>query len=840
MLLFSAACAAALATNPPEASSGAPSVELFDFGWRFHLGEAPGAEKAGFEDAAWRPVNLPHDWSIEGPYDQNAATGGSGGYLPTGVGWYRKSFELPESSRGATIAVKFDGVYERSTVWINGREAGTRPYGYSSFVYDVTPYVSYGTTPNVIAVRVDNSPQPNSRWYSGSGIFRHTWMTTSDPLHVVPWGVYVTTPAISPQSATVKVNTRVHNGRTAAQKVEVRSQVLDGEGNPLASPASATSPSQAAESTTEDLAAGADGDFDSMLALQSPRLWSPESPSLYRVQTDVLVDGKVVDRTSTEFGIRRVEFDVDRGLLINGAHVKLRGMCIHHDGGAVGAAVPDALLERRLRLLQEMGCNAIRCSHNPMAPEFYDLCDRLGILVLDEAFDEWTYRKPQLKFGYSDIFAEWYERDLADFIHRDRNHPCVVLWSAGNEVGEQMAPNGPEVLKKLVAVFHREDPTRPVTVAMDNIFNQNGRAPEAFTSQLDVVGYNYVDRWDTRRETQYTDDREFFRSRRFLGTEETSVPGTRGIYQFGSLLGDNDSDDHLILGHGPAGALYVAATLRAASLWKFAATHDYVIGQFIWTGFDYLGESIWPNKLTSFGAFDTCGFKKDSFYFFQSIWTDTPMVHLLPHWNWPEKVGTAIPVVAYSNCAAVELFLNGRSLGVKAREFPSEGVTGAWNSYAKPKVEATTSDLQLVWDVPYEPGELKAVAFDRLGDVVAQTVVRTAGQAAALELTADRNTIRSGDRDVAAVTVRALDADGNFVPLADNQVKFEIAGPGKILGVDNGDPESHASYQGDTRALFNGMALALVQSTPTPGVMRIVAHSPGLRDSQVAIATQPQ
>jgi beta-galactosidase len=546
----------------------------------------------------------------------------------------------------------------------------------------------------------------------------------------------------------------------------------------------------------------------------------------------------VVDHLDTTIGIRRVEFDVDRGLLVNGQPVKIRGMCIHHDAGAVGAAVPEAVLERRLRLLKEMGCNAIRCSHNPMDPALYDICDRIGLLVMDEAFDEWTIRKPQLKMGYSNIFKDWYERDIVDLVHRDRNHPSVVIWNAGNEIGEQTAPDGPEILGRIVDVFHRQDPTRPVTTAMDNIFNQLGEAPDAFTSRLDIVGYNYVDRWGSRRETQYGDDREKYKGRRFLGTEETGVSGTRGEYPTGSLLDDNDSDDQLVLGKGPTGPLYVAATQRASSLWRFAATHDYVIGEFIWTGFDYLGESKWPRKSTAFGALDTCGFKKDSYYFYQSIWTDKPVLHLLPHWNWPSKAGAVVPVVAYSNCAAVELFLNGRSLGVKAREFPSEGVTGAWDHYAEPKVEATTSDLQLVWDVPYEPGELKAVGYDRHGAEVAQDSVRTAHAASRLELTVDRTAIVSGIRDVASITVRALDPDGVFVPLADNVVTFDIAGPGSLIGVDNGDPKSHASYQSHSRALFNGMALGLVQSTSEQGVVRVTARAEGLSESVLEIPSQ--
>lgn len=811
--------------------------DLFDYGWRFQLGTPPSAEKPEFDDSTWRTVDLPHDWSIEGPYDPSAPTGGPGGYLPTGIGWYRKSFLLPEGDRGRRVSVQFDGVYEHSTVWINGHEAGTRPYGYSSFIYDLTPYVTFGSVANVIAVRVDNSLQPNSRWYSGSGIFRHTWLRITDPLHVAPWGVYVTTPNVSPESATVAIRTHLINAGASDQRFELRTQVVDDAGNPIQEQVDGKAVQEATETVPEDVAGGDEHDVETKLVLRNPRLWAPGSPTLYRVRSEILSGGEVVDSTETVFGVRRVEFDVDRGMLINGSPVKIRGMCMHHDGGAVGAAVPEAVLERRLRLLQEMGCNAIRCSHNPEAPEFYDLCDRLGLLVLDEAFDEWTIRKPQIKFGYSDSFDDWFARDLVDFVHRDRSHPCVVMWSAGNEIGEQGSPTGPDVLRKIVEVFHREDPTRPVTAAMDNIFNQNGEAPDAFTEQLDIVGYNYADRWGARRETQYTDDREHYPRRRFLGTEESTVAGARGDYRFGSLLDDNDSDDELLLGKGPVGALYVASTIRAASLWRFAATHGYVIGEFMWTGFDYLGESRWPRKSSYFGALDSCGFKKDAFYFYQSLWTEAPMIHLLPHWNWPGRVGSVVPVVAYSNCAAVELFLNGRPLGVKAKEFPSEGVTGAWNTYDKPKIHATTDDMQFVWDVVYEPGELKAVGYDRTGAVVATEILRTAHEAAVLEATVDRPILRAGARDVANVTVRALDADGTFVPLADNAVTFELTGPGRLIGVDNGDPESHASYQGTTRALFKGMALALVQSTTTPGAVTLTARSPGLREASVTIST---
>jgi beta-galactosidase len=844
---FRSACSswvfAALLAGAASSTAGATEGrqrQSFDAGWRFHLGDMTGAERPDWSDASWRPLDLPHDWSIEGPYDERAPTGGSGGYLPTGIGWYRKTFTLPESDRGRQVSIQFDGVYQHSTVWLNGHEIGTWPYGYSSFHFDLTANLNFGAKTNVIAVRVDNSAQPNSRWYSGSGIFRHTWLTITGGVNIPTWGVSVTTPAVSADRAEIRVNTTIRNSGTTPVQVELHTQLLDDSGQPLRSTDGAKTVEGPQSSEPAQIAAGAEVVIPTTLNLGAPRLWSPAAPNLYRVRSEIRLAGEPVDSVETGFGIRRLEFDVNRGLLLNGTPVKLRGMCLHHDGGAVGAAVPAAVLERRLRLLQEMGCNAIRCSHNPMAPELYDLCDRLGLLVMDEAFDEWTIRKGQIKFGYSDVFNDWFERDVVNLVRRDRNHPCIVMWNAGNEIGEQRAPNGPAVLQKLVAIFHREDPTRPVTAAMDNIFNQDGEAPLAFTNLLDIVGYNYVDRWGARRETQYGDDRDRYPQRKFVGTEDTSVRGTRGEYRFGPLLGGGFENGKVMPGYGPEGALYVAAALRAASLWQFVATHDYVIGDFAWTGFDYLGESHWPNKLATSGPLDTCGFKKDAFYFYQSIWTTAPMLHLLPHWNWPDRVGKMVPVVAYSNCAVVELFLNGRSLGAKAREFPSQGSAGGWNSYAQPVIGATTADLQLVWDVPYAPGELKAVGYDRTGAVVAGASVRTAGAVAALEVTVDRAAIVSDAGDVAHVTVRALDANGVAVPLADNLVTFELTGPAKLIGVDNGDPASHARYQGNRRALFNGMALALVQPTREAGTVRVKARSTGLREASLEIVTAPR
>ena len=794
------------------AGADAPRLrESFDFNWRFFKGDAPGAEQPAFNDAAWRQLNLPHDWSIEGPFAENEPTGGSGGYLPTGVGWYRKKFTLAEAVQGQKLSVEFDGVYQHSDVWINGHLLGRQPYGYTSFAYDLTPHLKLGGEPNVLAVRVDNSEQPNSRWYSGSGIYRHVWLTATDSVHVARWGTYVTTPKVSADAATVRIRTRVLNEEPAEFKVTLASDIVDADGKVVA-----TARSDAT------LFAG-EKEFDQTVELTAPRLWSTKTPSRYRLRTTVTGDGVVMDNYETTFGVRSIVYDVDRGLLLNGEPVKLFGVCLHHDGGAVGAAVPEGVLERRLRLLQEMGCNAIRCSHNPMAPELYDLCDRLGLLVLDEAFDEWTVRKPQIRHGYSDVFNEWYERDLVALIHRDRNHPSVVMWSAGNEIGEQRAANGPAVLGPLVAIFHREDPTRPVTAAMDNIFTDRGPAPAAFTDLLDIAGYNYVDRWLDRRETFFGPDRAAFPQRKFVGTEDTGAGGVRGGYAFRA----NPTGT-------PERAAYASAMIRVEQLWKFALTHDYVIGHFMWTGIDYLGEARWPGKGASSGALDTCGFPKDSYYFYQSLFSDKPMLHLLPHWNWAGREGQVIPVLAYTNCDVVELTLNGRSLGAKAREFPRPGTKGGWNSYAKPPVNATTADLHLAWDVPYEAGVLKATGWKN-GQKICEEEVRTAGAAAALTLAVDRETLRADARDVAHVTVKVVDAAGNVVPGAENLVKFDVQGAAALIGFDNGNPASHEDFKASERRAFNGLCLAIVQTGTAAGEIRVTASADGLKGATVVL-----
>ncbi|MCK5489799.1 MAG: DUF4982 domain-containing protein, partial [Gemmatimonadetes bacterium] len=774
LLLLLAIMPACTFAGPAIAQDGAISHRqrlLMDYAWTFTTGDPAGAEAAAFDDTGWRSVDLPHDWSIEGPYDENATTGGRGGYLPTGIGWYRRSFTLPDGPPDRRITIEFDGVYENSDVWINGHHLGNRPYGYISFAYDLTPHLVEGE--NVVAVRVDNSRQPNTRWYSGSGIYRHVWLTVTESLHVAQWGTFVTTPEVDSARAVVDVRTRIVNDGTRERPGRLRSVILDPTGSEVA---------RAEASFT--LSAGEAIDLAQQLRVDAPALWSPDTPVLYALRATVLDSaGQAVDETATPFGIRRIAYDADRGFLLNGQRLKMLGVNLHHGGGPVGAAVPEAVWERRLLKLKEMGVNAVRTAHNPPAPEFLDLTDRLGFLVMDEAFDEWTHGK--VEFGYNQYFADWADRDLVDFMRRDRNHPSVVLWSLGNEIGEQHAEGGHEVLRMLVEIAHHEDPTRPVTTGNDHIYADDGATTVEFMELLDVVGYNYVDRWHERRELYAAQDRHEHPDWRFIGTESGSVWGTRGEYS----LGDDPER---------AQPFYNATMIRAEQLWKFVALNDWFVGDFMWTGVDYLGESRWPRKNSTSGVLDLVGFPDDGYFFYQSQWTEEPMIHLFPHWNWEGREGQFIPVLAYTNVDAVELYLNDRFIGEKRVEFPRQGTSGGWNSYERPPVFSTTADLHLSWDVPYEPGVLRAVG-KRNREVVVTTEMRTAGAPAALRVSVDRTQIHAGIRDVAHVEVQVVDDEGVVVPASDHLVRFEVEGPARLLAVGNGNPTDHSSYQAPER-----------------------------------------
>ena len=784
----------------------------FDSQWRFLIGDPDSAHLPDFNDSDWRTLDLPHDWSIEGAFSQDAPTAGTGAYLPTGIGWYRKHFILPAGASRKRVSLQFDGVYQRSEVWINGKSIGMRPYGFSSFSYDITRYLNAAGKPNHVAVRADNSLQPNCRWYTGSGIYRHTWLFTTDPVHIAEWGTFVRASSISQESADVEVTTRVLNEGERDAACDLSIEILDPSGKVVQQ-----------DSVSHLIQQGSETTFSRLLKVASPSIWSIDTPSLYSVRCSLRSRGLELDQETTTFGIREINFDADNGFLLNGQHVKLNGVCIHGDGGSVGTAVPERVWERRLELLQQMGCNAIRLSHNPPTPELLDLLDRMGFLVMDEAFDEWRQPKGQTPmYGYHKYFDDWSARDIAAMIERDRNHPSIVIWSAGNEVPDQSDPRGPETLQALMTIIRTKDPTRPITVACDQIAAEPKQALPEFLEKLDVVGYNYVDRWRDRREKYYSIDRHAYPQRKFIGTESSAPYVARGVYAI-------DQSNELFFERASNTAIEVEQQQ------KFIQTYDYVSGDFIWVGIDYLGESRWPSKLAATGALDTCGFPKDIYYFYQSIWTKKPMLHLLPHWNWAGKEGQVIPVTCYTNCDTVELFLNGKSMGVKGYAFPRPGMIKQYGDYPpRAKALQTTADLHLSWDVPYAPGTLTATGV-KDGKVILTAEVHTTGAPAKLTLRADRQRIRTSPSDVSHITVEVVDDAGRVVPTANNEISFAIQGEGRILGVDNGRPDSHESYKGSKREAFSGMALVILQSNGRAGTMTLTASSPSLAEAQIQV-----
>ncbi len=780
-----------------------------DPGWRFSRGDPAGAEQPRFNDRAWRRLDVPHDWSIEGTPTEDAPGGGRVGYFPNGVGWYRKTFRLPAGALTGAVWLEFDGVYMNSDVWLNGVHLGRRPYGYASFAYDITRQLRPGD--NVVAVRVDNAAEPNSRWYTGSGIYRHVWLRTMAPLHLGHWGTFVTTPRADTSGAEIAVRTRIENDGTVPRRGVLASAVVGPGGGLLAR-----------VETPFSVGAGESVEVVQTLTIAAPRLWSVEAPHLYTLRS-VISDGGARafthDLADTPFGIRSTAWDADRGFLLNGRPVKLRGVNLHHDAGGLGAAVPERVWLERLTALKAMGANAIRTSHNPPAPEFLDLCDRLGFLVMAEAFDEWTIGK--VPEGYHRYFAEWSERDVTDFVRRDRNHPSIVLWSAGNEIGEQVTPDGVAVLQRLLGLFHREDPTRPVTTGNDNIAADGRPATLPFLQALDIVGYNYVDRWRERRELYAEPDRHDHPDWKMIGTES----GT--IFQ--------PFDEQYSLGDDPAVVRpnYTSGMITAERLWKWVTLHDYFSGNFMWTGIDYLGESTWPFKGFPSGAMDLTGLPKDIYYLYQSLWSAEPVLRLFPHWNWPGREGQVIPVLAYSNCNIVELFLNGRSLGEQRKEFPAPGTAGGWNTYAEPRVHPTTTDLHFRWDVPYEPGELRAVGKRRDGTPACEAAIRTAGPAAALRLTAARDTLTTAPGDVLLARLEVVDTAGVVVPGASHEVRVAVRG-GALLTLDNADLQDLTPYGGDRRRVYHGRGLAVVHAG-SPGTLTITATADGLTPATLTL-----
>jgi len=849
LIAFAATLACFACVSMSAANAHSPRQELAaDAGWKFLLGDPSGAEATLFADASWRAVDLPHDWSIESKPDKDNPSGAGGGYFPGGIGWYRKAFHAPATWKGRRVSVEFDGVYRDATVYLNGHRLGTHPYGYTSFVFDLTRELNFSST-NVLAVRVDDSAQPNSRWYSGAGIYRHVRVVVTEPTHVAHWGVFVTTPGATGASAKVSVRTRVANESSDAAQLTVETTLLDKTGNKIGSAQSALS-----------IAAGKEDESAQEIAVANPALWSPESPTLYRAVSTIRQNGKMTDEVTTPFGIRSLAWSAEKGLLLNGKPIKLTGGSVHHDNGPLGAAAFDRAEERRVELLKAAGMNAVRTAHNPPSPAFLDACDRLGLLVLDEPFDVWKAHK--VKFDYGSDFDEWWKQDISSMVLRDRNHPSIVIWGIGNEIPELEVERGAALGKQLADQVRALDNTRPLTLAFPGSTTQPTAL--AVLSQLDITGYNY------NILPTYKQDHEELPSRMMLTTESWPT--------------------------------------KAFPLWQISQDNPYILGDLTWTAMDYLGESGvggwqygtpqqaqmavmmsnsasgtagvdqmfvgmtkgvdlnaamamaaasspavkvamdlmfpgYPWHAAACGDLDLTGFRRPQSYYRDILWNGGDRVYAtvrlpepegkkiiaimwttfptLPTWSWPGQEGKDLQVEVYSGAEKVRLFLNDKLIGEKP--------TGR------------EQEFKAVFSVPYAPGTLKAVGL-RGDRVVAESVLATAAAAARLRMTSDRTVVQANGEDLSFVTVEALDAKGLPDLHADQEVQFEVSGPGVIAAVGNGDGQDGASYQGDRRKLYQGRALVVIRTSKHTGRIKLTAKSSGLSGDSMTIdarAAQP-
>ncbi|WP_295650510.1 glycoside hydrolase family 2 TIM barrel-domain containing protein [uncultured Mucilaginibacter sp.] len=742
---------------------------LFDKTWSFEQSDATGADKVNFDDSKWKVLDVPHDWSILGPFNQNNTTGRGGGYLPAGIGWYRKHFTLNDADAPKRVFIYFDGVMANSDVWINGYHLGKRPYGYISFEYEMTGHLNFGRgKTNVLSVRADNSIQPASRYYTGAGIYRHVHLIITDPVHIDNWGVFVTTPQVSADKATVHVKTTVFNATHDAKTVTVQTVLVspDGKTGPVA------------DSKPVSVESGKTTTVEQDIAVSKPDLWDVNHPALYKAISNIKTD-KVVDEQITTFGIRDAKFTADQGFVLNGKKVMIKGVCLHHDGGAVGAAVPLRVWERRLQLLKDIGVNGIRTSHNPVAPEFLDLCDKMGFLVMDENLDTWEAAKQHAENGYGRLFKEWGIIDTRDQVLRDRNHPSVVIYSVGNEIHDGLNDStGFRKYADLQNTIHQYDGTRPVTMALFRP-NVSKVYSNGFVEKMDVVGQNY-------RENELTAEHEAHPNLKVIGTEN---------------------------GH----------TQQA---WLALRDHQYMSGQFLWTGIDYLGEADWPNVVNGQGLLDHTGGTRPLAMQRESWWSDKPVVHIVRK---QENAGVG-PVVAdwtpadfdtyddarvliYTNCDEVELFLNDKSLGVKPKN---------------------ANDQPVDFTVTYAKGTIRAVGRNK-GKEVTSEELKTAGEPAKIVLSADKGSIANSWDDVSYVTATVVDANGVPCPLADKILTFSATGAGVVAFTDNADLGTQETFTSPVRHSYHGKAIGVIKANAASGTITVKVTSPGLADGNLTI-----
>ncbi len=787
---------------------------LLDERWKFALGENSNAAETNLDDSEWETVSVPHDWAIRKPFDLNQdmqwvlvkedgdkeaklRTGRTGALPIFGVAWYRKILEIPSLDSGKCFSVEFDGAMSQAKVYCNGEFVGEWPYGYTSFSFDLTKYLKVGQK-NVLAVRLENKPE-SSRWYSGAGIYRNVRLIATNPVHVAHWGTYITTPNISEKKGTVSIQTKVLNQSSVSEKVELVTDIYNHIGEKVAT-----------TKTSQIIAVV--GQFSQTLEVKNPELWDINSPVRYRAISQVFVDKTLKDTYETSFGFRILRFDQDKGFYLNEKHVKLQGVCLHHDLGPLGAAVNFRATQRQLEIMKEMGCNAIRTSHNPPSPELLELCDSMGLVVIVESFDEWKNGKNVN--GYNRFFNEWAEKDMVAMIHRDRNHPSVIMWSIGNEIREQEMADGKLKAKFLVNICHREDPTRPTTAGFDR---PDGALKNGLADVVDLVGFNY-------KPFIYKKVHADHPNYKIYGSETASTLSSRGVYKFPAKENKGPwYDDYQTSSYDLD---YAGWASTPDTEFEMQDECDFSLGEFVWTGFDYLGEPTpynegTPAKSSYFGIVDLAGLKKDRFYLYQSRWSTTPVLHLLPHWNWEGKEDDTIPVFCYTNYPKVELFVNGKSMGVKSKRN-----IGKYEKY------------RLMWtNVIYQPGEIKAVAYDDKGNVQKTEIIKTAGTPASIRLTADRDTIDADGKDVSFVTIEIIDKDGNLCPNAQRLLFFKTEGVGTLKALCNGDPTDLTSFSSNYMKAFNGKLIAIVSSTKSSGEIKLTVSGERLSNAEIVVQT---
>lgn len=784
--------------------------QKFNNNWTFYLAK-DSLEKVN-KNTNWKAVKIPHDYSISGSFKKDNPGNSGTGYLPGGLGFYKKTFKVKDTTK--ITFIQFDGIYMNSEVWINGHYLGKRPNGYSSFEYELTPFLNYGDTTNKLLVKVNNTKQPNSRWYSGSGIYRNVWLKTVDKLHIINNGTFITTPKISKKEADINIEITITNKFKEVKSAKITTTIF--KDNAAINSVSKTVKFDVNSNKT----------LTQNLKISNPILWSIDAPELYKATTEIKIDNKLVDKYDTPFGIRTFKFDLNKGFVLNGKQTKIKGVCLHHDLGPLGAAINTRALERQLQIMKEMGVNAIRTSHNMPAPEQLDLCDKMGFIVMNESFDIWKENKSP--YDYALYWDNWHKKDLEDFIKRDRNHPSVFIWSTGNEVIEQWRGDA-TIANKLYKIVKKLDSTRPITIGMNPPVNMsNTDVTTQFdvtynnvskSDGLDLVGYNYAHQtWEYHKKN--------FPNKPFIATETTSGLQTRGSYDFPSDekkswpvrwdIPFNEGNP------GNTSSAFDQTSTPWGSLhetsWKIIKKHDFLSGMFIWTGFDYIGEPtpyIWPSRSSYFGIVDLAGFPKDVYYMYQSEWTDKDVLHVFPHWNW--KKGQTVDVWAYYNNAdEVELFVNGKSKGIKKKE---------------------KDNLHVMWRIPFEAGILKAVSRND-GKIVLEKEIKTAGKPSKLKLSADRTTIKADGNDLSFITVDILDKEENIVPTANNLIKFELIGDGEIVGVSSGDPVNHQSFKGKEHNALNGKCLVIVQANKSSETLILKASSKNLTEKSIKIKVE--